>query len=220
MVDFNGLDLRVDEGNFLEIDADCNFTASRIYIQGVGNKLKISKSLLYHALFINIRGNNKEIVIGESKKNINNLKIVSIRGDCQKIRIGRDFSCGGCEIQMNDGYEAITIGDDCLFSWGIKMRTSDGHSIIDLETGEAINLPRDICIGNHVWVGEDAKFLKGCFVPNNTVVGGYSVVTKSFFDENCVVAGFPASVVKSNVNWDRKMPYEFNQDVNKLTRKS
>ncbi|WP_290702990.1 hypothetical protein [Amphritea sp.] len=211
MMSFNGLDLRVDEGNFIEIDADCNFQTSRIYIQGTGNKVKISKALLHQTLFINISGNDKEIVVSESKKNINNLKIVSIRGECQKVLIGRDFSCGGCEIQMNDGYETLTIGDDCLFSWGIKMRTSDGHSVIDLETGNAINLPKNITIGSHVWVGEDVKFLKGSIIPCNTIVGGFSVVTKAFFSENSVIAGFPAKVVKSNVGWDRQMPYEYNR---------
>lgn len=211
MIEFSGLDLRIDEGNEIIIDENCNFVTSRIYVQGKGNRIIIDKALLHQSLFIKIRGDNKEIVIGETKKNIANLKIVSIRGEKQKVAIGKDFSCGGLEIQMNDGYENLIIGDDCLFSWGLKMRTSDGHSVVDIETGKAINLPKDIKVGNHVWIGEDVKLLKGVLIPNNTIVGSFSVVTKDFTQENTVIGGYPAKVLKENVSWDRRMPYEFNK---------
>lgn len=211
-MDFKGLEIKIDDGNDLIIDPGCNFVLSRIYIQGKNNKIVISKALMHQKLFINIKGDNKSVVIGESKKNIIDLKVVSIRGNGQQVSIGSDFSCGGCEIQMNDGNENLTIGNDCLFSWGIKLRTSDGHSVVDLETGKAINLPKDVVIGDHVWVGEDVKFLKGSIIPKNCIIGSGSIVTKEFFDENVVIAGFPARVMKRGVTWDRRMPEEFNKN--------
>lgn len=161
----------------------------------------MNRTLLYQNLFINIKGDNKFIHIKSGKKNVNNLKIVSIRGNEQHVTIGSDFSYGGLEIQMNDGNESLTIGDDCLFSWGIKIRTSDGHSVVCLETGKAINLPKDVTIGNHVWVGEDVKFLKGSTIPDNCIVGSNAIVTKSFNqnDKYSIIAGFPAKIVKKNV---------------------
>ena len=122
---------------------------------------------------------------------------------------------------MNDGYEKIFIGKDCLFSWGIKMRTSDGHSVIDLNLDKAVNLPADIYIGDHVWMGEDVKILKGIYIPNNCVLGGFSVITKSFSkkDSNSVIAGFPAKVVKSNITWDRKKADEYNNNLRLLDYK-
>jgi len=212
-MEFKGLDIKVDEGNDLKLDPECNFNLSRIYIQGTNNSIIIHKALVYQNLFINFKGNNKKLVIKPSKKNISNLKVVSIRGENQNITIGEDFSCGGCEIQMNDGDESLSIGNDCLFSWGIKIRTSDGHSVVDLETGKAINIPQDVNIGNHVWVGEDVKFLKGSSIPNNCVVGSYAIVTKKFTDQHTVIAGFPAKVVKIGVDWNRKMPYDFNKTL-------
>ena len=159
---------------------------------------------------INIKGNNKKIVIANSRKNINGLKIVSIRGEGQIVKIGDNFSCGGMEIQMNDENETLTIGNNCLFSWGIKARTSDGHSIVDLNTDRAVNLPKDISIADRVWVGEDVSFLKGSKISSDSVVGSRSVVTKAFDKTNIVIAGFPAVIVKENIKWDRRRPSEYN----------
>lgn len=114
------------------------------------------------------------------------------------------------EIQMNDENETLTIGDNCLFSWGIKARTSDGHSIVDLSTNRAVNLPKDISIADRVWVGEDVSFLKGSMISSDSVVGSRSVVTKAFESPNVVIAGFPAIVVKENIKWDRRRPSEYN----------
>ncbi|MEW9799424.1 acyltransferase [Alteromonas sp. CYL-A6] len=209
-MEMKGLTLQVEDGNDIEIDGDVKFSLSKIIVKGTGNKIKIGSSLNITGLIINLKGDNKEIIIGPSKKNISNLKIVSIRGRDQRVLIGKNFGCGGCEIQMNDGKEVVIVGEDCLFSWGIKIRTSDGHSVVDLDTGRAINLPEDVSIGNHVWVGEDARFLKGSIVPDNCIVGSASVITRAFTASNCVIAGFPAKVVKENVTWDRRMPYEYN----------
>lgn len=210
---FNGLDVDVQVGNNLFIDERCSFFSSKIKISGTGNSVHLGRTLSYNKLIIHIKGNNKKIFIGESSKKITSLKIVSSRGNDQNIIIGDEFGCGGCEIQMNDGNENLIIGKDCLFSWGIKIRTSDGHSIIDLKSGEAVNLPKDVTIGNHVWVGEDARFLKGAGISNDCVVGSGAVVTKRFMDSNVVIAGFPAVIVKKDITWDRQMPSKFNSKI-------
>ena len=210
-MDFDGLNI-VGEGknNILNIDADCNFKRSKITVKGNDNVINLSKSLSYTNLVINLKGNNKKIEVLESSKNIKNLKIVSIRGNGQTIFIGQNFSCGGIEIQMNDGGETLKIGNGCLFSWGIKARTSDGHSVVDLNSGKAINLPKDVVIGNKVWVSEYVSFLKGSVISDESVVGSNAVVTKEFNEGNVVIAGFPAKVVKKDITWDRRMPSEYN----------
>jgi len=214
MTSIEGLNLDIKgDANQVDIDESSKFSRSRITVTGSNNKIKLGQALNYNNLILNLKGNNKTIAIEETGKNINGLKIVSIRGDNQIVTIGKNFSCGGLEIQMNDGDEALAIGNDCLFSWGLKMRTSDGHSIIDLETGQAINSPKNIEIGSHVWIGEDVKVLKGGKVPNNTVVGSFSVITKPFSEENTILAGTPAKIVKEGINWDREMPSKFNAKI-------
>jgi acetyltransferase-like isoleucine patch superfamily enzyme len=211
---FDGLTIE-DKGshNIIEIDEKSNFKRSKIMINGNNNKIILGKTLSYTNLIINFRGNNKVFKIEPSKKNINGLKFVSIRGENQRFIIGSNFSCGGLEVQMNDGNESFSIGDDCLFSWGIKVRTSDGHSVVDLNSNKAINLPKDVSIGDRVWVSEDVSFLKGSKILQDCVVGSRAVVTKEFTQPNCVIAGFPATIVKENIKWDRRKPSEYNNSI-------
>lgn len=213
-----GLEIK-DSGdkNIISIDPNAFFKRSRIIVNGSNNKITIGKSLLYQDFIVNFKGDNKTIDILPSSKGINGLKIVSIRGNNQVITIGENFSCGGLEIQMNDGSEKCIIGSNCLFSWGIKLRTSDGHSVIDLDSGEPINWPKDVSIGDRVWVGEDVKFLKGSIIANDSIVGSNAIVTKAFLESNCVVAGFPATVIKNNVKWDYEFPQKLKTKEEQLT---
>ena len=50
----------------------------------------------------------------------------------------------------------------------------------------------------------EVTVLKGSEVPNNTTVAFRAIVTKKFTEENTILAGAPAKVVKNNVNWERK----------------
>ena len=90
-----------------------------------------------------------------------------------------------------------------MFSKGIKITTTDSHSIINLETGERTNLAKDVVIGNHVWLGQNVTINKGVEIGSNSIVAGHSVLTKSI-PSNCIAAGVPARVVKVKVDWLRK----------------
>lgn len=210
-MDFNGLSINESGlNNKIDIDEGANFERSKIIIKGDNNTVVLGNALIYTNLTINVKGNNKTIEIKPSNKNIHGLKWVSIRGNNQTLSIGRNLSVGGLEIQMNDGDEHCSIGDDCLLSWDIKIRTSDGHSVVDLATDKAINLPKNVAISDRVWIGEGVSFLKGSGISADSVVGSHAIVTKQFENTNCVIAGFPAKVVKENIKWDRRMPNQYN----------
>lgn len=214
MMNIDGLQV-TDNGvrNVIEVEPGSTFINSKIIINGNDNTIKLGAAKEYALLAINLKGNEKTVEIKKTVKNIRNLKITSIRGDQQVVSIGENFSCGGIEIQMNDGYERCTIGDNCLFSWGIKLRTSDGHSVIDLASGKATNIPKNVMIGNRVWVSEDVYFNKGSIVSDDSVVAAKAVLTKCFEQPNVIIAGFPAKVIKEDIKWDRRMPSEFNRSI-------
>lgn len=46
------------------------------------------------------------------------------------------------------------------------------------------------------------KILKGTIIPSNTIVGAGALLTKSYEEENTIIAGAPAQIVKRNVFWD------------------
>lgn len=98
------------------------------------------------------------------------------------------------------GGKTMQIGGQCLFSEGIELRTSDHHSIIDLETKKQINFPRDVSVGRKVWVGSGAYIGKGATIEDGAIVGARSLVTGEI--PTCELwVGVPAQRVRTNVSW-------------------
>ena len=142
------------------------------------------------------------VIIKYSKNKINKLSILNHNGDRSVCFINENFSCNGAEIRLWD-YKNVYIGKDVMFSWEIMLFTSDGHTILD-KYGEIINKPEDVVIGDHVWIGHGVKILKGTFINKNTVVGESSIVTRKYYDENIILSGIPARILKTGISWDRR----------------
>jgi len=98
------------------------------------------------------------------------------------------------------GETRIEIDERCLLSNSIDIATTDWHCILD-ERGERTNLDKDVYIGRHVWIGRKAIIGKGVSIPDNSVIGAGSVVTKAFDERNVIIAGNPARIRKGHVNW-------------------
>jgi acetyltransferase-like isoleucine patch superfamily enzyme len=119
------------------------------------------------------------------------------------LEIGpRTLINGPLDIYLHEP-SRVVIGEDCLFAQS-QLWTSDMHSIIDRTSGARVNPARDIRIGNHVWVGENALILKGAEIGDGSVVGARSVVNQRF-PPNVVVAGAPARIVRRDVDWDQRL---------------
>ena len=58
-----------------------------------------------------------------------------------------------------------------------------------------------IKIGNHVWICSKVDILKGAGCGDNCVIGYRSLLTKQFDQNNVLIAGHPAKVIKENVEW-------------------
>lgn len=131
-----------------------------------------------------------------------------VRGNL--VHIGRGCSTSNWMpiYLMSDGGNVI-IGNDCLFSWGCEIRTGDHHTILKQGTHEIVNRSQDVVIGNHVWFGSGVCITKGAVLPDNSVVGMRSLVTKKFTEPHTVIAGCPARVVRTGIDWDRKSINEY-----------
>ena len=100
----------------------------------------------------------------------------------------------------------VTIGKNGLFG-PCQIWTSDFHSVIDNQTKIRINPPKDVVLGDHVWLGAQALILKGSTIGDDSVVAARSVVTKSY-PSNSLIGGNPSRLLKSSISWDNKLlPY-------------
>lgn len=162
------------------------------------NTIILHKGAILRNTTISINGSNNVVEIGENVKV--NLGDIYIEDNGNKVVIDKDTNiCGQTHLACIEG-KSIYIGKDCLLSSEIVFRTGDSHSILDME-GKRINPSEDIVIGDHVWIGHRVLINKGVIIPKNSVVGTGAVVTKSFDEENVVLAGVPAKIVKHNINW-------------------
>ena len=207
-----GLSVQANSSNRLKISASARFEQSRITISGHGCSVSLGSARLYRGLVVHLDGNNKHVEIGDTEEHIINLRILSQRGEGQSAVIGTGLYCNGMEVQMSEGNAVFRMGNDCMISWGVKVRTSDGHAIVDLDTGKAINTPQDVVIGDRVWLCEDIKILKGVLVPSDTVIASGSIIARSFgAEDSCsVIGGCPGRVLKRGVRWDKRSPCEIN----------
>lgn len=100
------------------------------------------------------------------------------------------FHTYGTYFQAIDG--KINIGKGTWIAPNVGLITTN-HDIHNLDKHSQ---GKDINIGEKCWIGMNSVLLPGVTIGNNTIVGAGSVVTKSFEQGNCVIAGNPARKIK------------------------
>ena len=123
----------------------------------------------------------------------------TVRVDSGVCTFGNHFNCNtNCFISCT---RKVTFGSNCLLGWNVNVRDSDGHVIIT--NGKKGDSSKPVKIGNNVWIAANVDILKGVTIGSGNVVGYRSCVTKSIHEHNCLVAGYPAKVIKNNIEWER-----------------
>lgn len=97
----------------------------------------------------------------------------------QNVKVGY----GGMGVVV---HSRSVIGDNVLIG---QQVTIGGRS-------KRYEVPR---IGSNVYIGAGAKILGDITIGNNVVIGANAVVVNNVPD-NCVVAGIPARVIKTNID--------------------
>lgn len=170
-------------------------------IIGNNNVVQIKDSTIRNAS-IRIRGNGNKLVIEEGC-NIGKDCSFWLEGNNNCIVIGkRTTMTMRCHLNAQEHDTKIMVGEDCMFSNTIIVRTSDSHPIYN-EDGERINNPKDVVIGDHVWIAPNSVVMKGAVIGNGSVVGSHSMINK-VIPANCLVVGMPGKVVKEGVRWTRE----------------
>lgn len=181
------------KGNYLK---KCKISvygdSNTIYIEPMGINQLYNTS-------IKIFGNNNMIIIGKRNTIFNG--DLYIEDNHNKISFKDNNSIFGyTHIAVTEG-QTIQFGTGCLFSTDVIFRTGDSHSIIDLDTNKRINHAKSIIIGDRVWFGNKTIILKGVVIGNDVVIATGSILTKTFNENNIILAGNPAIVIKKNIKW-------------------
>lgn len=110
----------------------------------------------------------------------------------EKIKRGINVFPGdspGNYIQAKNGIE---IGDYTNIGPNVGI-ISANHGFFD---NSQHSNAQPIIIGKHCWIGMGAVILPEVELGDYTIVGANAVVTKSFKEGNCIIAGNPAKVIR------------------------
>ena len=185
----------------IKVDSEEKFDKLKglnIFVFGNNNSINLGKLLFPVNESIGLTG--LIINIGNPPEDTVDPGVNRYANNC-KIDIGDNTIFCGVRLFLQDSNTSISIGNDCMFSWGIDVWCTDVHTVTDLD-GNPLNFSESIEIGNHVWVGKDVKIGKNTKISADSIIGWGSIVTKKFDETNVVIAGNPAKIVKRNINWN------------------
>lgn len=176
-----------------------------IEAEGDNNKLVSEDFVKYEHTLISLFDNNNLFKIATTKNFIKDAKIYIEEGGLLQIGKNSGLQNGDLHIVVNNGYNItpkIIIGDNVRIAKSAIIRASDGHALLDKNTGMPINPPKDVIIGNNVWIASRCTILKGTEIPNGSMVAACALVNKKFDKENIMLAGTPAKVIREDILWD------------------
>jgi acetyltransferase-like isoleucine patch superfamily enzyme len=94
--------------------------------------------------------------------------------------------------------EKILIGSDVIIAWDTYITDSDWHQIGDTQKSQETR------IGNHVWIANGVKILRGSRIGDNSIVACGAVIAGGDFIEKSLIGGVPAKVIRLSIeNWKR-----------------
>ncbi|TQV85558.1 acyltransferase [Aliikangiella coralliicola] len=176
-------------------------------IVGDHNLILIHPGAYLNNVSFNIYGDHHKIIIGPNCRFNERGSIWAEDNNCL-ISIGQNSTFEGVHFSATEPGSKLIIGEDCMFSYDIDVRTGDSHSVLCKATGARTNFAKNIVFGDHVWVASHCIFTRGASVSSNSIVGTGSLVNKAFDEENALVAGRPAKILKRNVEWLRERVYD------------
>lgn len=172
----------IGKENIIKVGVNCRATNLKIRVRGTGNIIEI--------------GNNVFFGPGNS---------IWAEGNDNKITIGDNCTfTQNNHLNAQENRTSIVISKDCMISNNVIVRTSDSHPIYDKNTKERLNSPQNVEIGEHVWIAPNVKIMKGARIPSGCIIGSDSTINKGFDIPDSLIAGRPAKIIRSDIEWTRE----------------
>ena len=174
-------------------------TGARFDFAGKGNILYLEEGVKLGSVSVRFPGNNALIVLRASR---HRYQLHLDAWSSTLIYLGKDcYYNKQLSIICSEGCQVV-VGDGCLFSFDIWIRTADPHLVYDVHTHQRINPSASVFVGDHVWVGQDAIILKGSRIGSGSIVGAKSVVAGKRIPSNESWAGNPARSLRQGIFWE------------------
>lgn len=136
---------------------------------------------------------------------------MSVGARCKIGRGSRIHVGGGATVRWGNGVwtntgvlvhvsRGLFIGDDCLLGWNTQFVDDNFHTVASAGIRPAPTAG-EIRIGNRVWVGNHAMIGRGVQIADGCVVAAGSVVTRPILEPGSLIAGVPARVIRTGVEW-------------------
>ncbi|WP_435168676.1 acyltransferase [Paenibacillus glycanilyticus] len=168
-------------------------------------KVRYGKNLLLKGMPVIFNKSGAELIIGDNvtinSSFLSNLvglyqrTIIVTRTPESRIHIGSNVGISGATIYAR---KSITIGENTLVGGNAKILDNDFHPLEiearNADIKEKIGA-KPITIGKNCFIGCNALILKGTILGDGCIVGAGAVVS-GVFEDNCVIAGNPARVIK------------------------
>ena len=175
-------------------------------------KVKYGKKLLLKGMPVIFNKKGASLVIGDNccikSSFLSNLvglyskTIIVTRSPDAEIIIGNNVGISGATIYAR---KSIRIGDNTAIGGNCKILDNDFHPIEYEDRNRLMNDPnggdsdlipsKPIVIGRNCFIGCNSIILKGTILGDGCVVGAGAVVSGKF-EENSIIVGNPAKVIK------------------------
>lgn len=188
--DFYGLKENIFTGNLPMMEN------SKIIFRGIGNMIVCEEGVTIKNSTIIFEGNGSIVYLSSSQYSyLLQLQIYSdsVFGIGRNNYINNIVSC-----IISEGMNFL-CGDGCLFAKNIKIRTSDHHLIYDVYTKKRINPGKSVYIGDHCWICEEVKLLKGTSIGSGAVLAASAVTSMKDIGSNELWGGIPAKRIKRGI---------------------
>lgn len=175
-------------------------------------KVKYGKGLLLKGVPVIFNKSGAKLIIGDNvtlkSSFLSNLvglysrTIIVTRAPGAEIIIGNNVGISGATIYARS---RIEIGENTCIGGNVKILDNDFHPIEVESRNRLLNDPnggdsdlvpaKPIKIGRNCFIGCNSIILKGTILGDGCVVGAGAVVAGKF-EDNCVITGNPARIIK------------------------
>jgi acetyltransferase-like isoleucine patch superfamily enzyme len=156
---------------------------------------------------------------------INNIGKLVFKGHVQFgkdyfVYIGKDAYCEfGHMASLGSSaklvvIESVILGAFARFGSESQIMDTNFHQMIDTSTGEQYKITKAVFIGNYNYVGTRVSIMPGTQTPNYCTIASNSLCNKDFskLEENVLLAGMPAKLMRRHISRDWKGECEALED--------